>query len=784
MACVLLARTFVRASSLSTLIALASLVQAGCNCGSPASDTGTDSGGGDSASEGGAVDGSSGEGSDTDDDSASGSSGDTGGTGGEDDEVCGYAPDLFARSLGVGYVSGIAIGDIDADGVADIVVARADAEVPSAVSVLLAESPGVFSEPVDTVEDVAQSVGVGDFDEDGALDVLSVSYPSSAFVLAHVGGGALEVMSETPIGSNNCKDVEVADIDADGHLDFVTACEAQETTTDASEGVHVFRGLGDGTFEKLTALSMEEPVGTHLVDLDDDGLPDLVATAFASESDPEFFVFHNTGTGFEQAQVFPFTWGGDSSSGDFDEDGDADVIVASEFGGEFPGAVFYFENQGGVLADPVPFDVIGSPFVLEAGDFDLDGHLDFMTGGDGLMQVVLGDGNGGFTASAVHACGAGRKMAAGHLDDDGRIDIVHTASGGVAVRREDDDFFEQPAYVEDIAGVQHLELVDLDQDGHLDLATLSPTGVEAHRGQGDGTFVEVWSAELDTTGSFGVTGGDVDGDGVLDLVTATQGGVNWHAGTGDGTFAPAEELFATAAIGVPRFADLDNDGTEDVLVPRDLGVMIRLATGDITSRSGTGGGSSLAVLDVDDDGAIDVLTTGGGLRVLFGDGTGELADPIIVESEFGVGEVVGADVDGDGDIDGVAVGPHAQAGTTFRGLTVFVNDDGVFSPGVSTAPVGMDIHGLTVADLDGDGRDDIVSHEHASMAISLWSGPELTHGGVFPTAGIPESSPLTGKDGAAVGDVDEDGTLDILVADPYQDRVVIMRGRLLSGDDC
>ncbi len=698
-------------------------------------------------------------------------------------ENCGYVPGGALASVPIGYTQSIAMGDLDGDGVSDLVVARTNHDQPGAVSVLLAEAPGEFLPPVDTVEDVAQVVALGDFDEDGALDVLSVSYPSTTYLFRHAGDGELELISETPSG-NNCKDVEVGDIDADGHLDFAIMCVGAETNP-TSGGVSLFRGLGDGTFEPLGGMGVEKPNGMHLVDLTGDGRLDVLASAFAPQGDPELLVYQNTDEGFVLSQSFPVTWSADAISGDFDEDGDLDVALAQEWDSELKGSMLYFENVAGELAEPVQFDTVQSPFRIGAADFDLDGHLDITLGGEGLVSVMLGDGTGSFVESAVHPSGAARRLLVTDVDDDGRMDIAYSAAGGVVIRGGEEALFTELEAFDAALGAQQIELVDLDDDGHLDVASMGEASLDVRLGDGAGGFSASWAVELEWAETRGITAGDVDGDGQLDLVTAREDGVQWYAGSGDGTFAAAQSLSSGAATGVPRFADLDADGVDDVIVPRSNGVLIALASGEDVPFNTVSG--VVAPMDVDGDGTVDLIAAGGTLRVSLGTGSAAFADSTEVEAEDSIADLVLADLDGDGDLDAVSVGPHVQAGATFRGLTAFENNDGDFSPSITTLPVGIDIHGLAAADLNADGYDDIVTYEHKSTALSVWLGPDLEHAGVFPIGGFPKAAATNlsaSRDGITVGDVDEDGVEDVLVADPYRSRVVVLRGALVTGEAC
>jgi hypothetical protein len=773
---------------------MALLLEVGCNCGgSGTAVSGTDGAGETQAPDDATAATTAGSTATTEADTEGGGSGDeSSGSGGPEVDNCGYTFAALPASLSLGYVSDVAVTDLDDDGLVDLVVCRASPEAPGAVSVLLGTGPNAFADPVDFDSPGVHDVEVADFDEDGALDVLIVGHVSDAQLLAHAGGGALELTTTVGVGSTNCYDLEVADIDLDGHLDFVTSCESQETTTDPNEHVTARRGLGDGTFEYFATLGMQEPRGIHLADLDGDMLPELLATMFAPMGDPMFLVYDNTGDDFVLDTSLPLTWGGDIASGDLDDDGDLDVLVAQEWEPDLRGVVLYFENTGAGLSAPTVLDFDGAPFSIEIADFDGDDVLDFVTvGTDGFLQFGIGHGDGTFDRGSVHGVGSARwAVKVADIDGDAIPDVVHAASRGVVTRIDPAGAFpalpSAPAPVEPTA----VAAADFDADGHLDLATATEGTLAIQRGAGDGTFAEIWTGTAPGYEFRGLATGDLDGDGDVDLVLSGTEGTSMRFGNGDGTLAEPVLLSTTPATGAPRTGDVDGDGIDDAVAPRDGGILVFASTTtELVSHSVDGiGVHGIDVADIDGDGALDYLVAEGGLHFVRGDGAAGFGETDVFDVEAGLSRVLATDLDGDGDLDVVGDGRNHPAGVVFGGLVWLENRDGALQPPQYTDPLGLEVHALASADLDRDGADDIVTMEGASMTSSLYRGgpgPSLAHDATFAITGVGRAPWKQGLDGGlAIGDYDEDGTLDVAFADLGQDRITLLFGLLLQDDAC
>jgi hypothetical protein len=225
--------------------------------------------------------------------------------------------------------------------------------------------------------------------------------------------------------------------------------------------------------------------------------------------------------------------------GDFDHDGQLDVFVSNH-----ASAPSLFHNNGsGTFTDLRPLSGIpadGDRHGAAWGDYDNDGKLDlFITDGaergKGLGhktdQLYRNDGGGAFTdvtgaAGVANAFGRGRAVNWVDVNNDGHLDlfIKNHSSPNALYRNNGDGTFTDVA---DSAGIADAPgdvsaWADYDGDGHIDVAITSAANDQLWKNNGNSTFTEVTTkAGLKSLNrGQGIAWGDYNNDGRIDLFIA------------------------------------------------------------------------------------------------------------------------------------------------------------------------------------------------------------------------------------------------------------------------
>lgn len=273
---------------------------------------------------------------------------------------------------------------------------------------------------------------------------------------------------------------------------------------------------------------------------------------------------------------------------------------------------------------------------------------------------------------------------------------------------------------------------DFNDDGYLDLAVanMGDSSVTIMLGSASGAFTVLTPT---TTGSqpYTIATADFNGDGILDLAVACQGPlggpgfVDILLGNGDGTFAAPVEY---GTIGQPEgiaLADFNGDGALDIASSdfNNNEIWVLTGNGDGTFSSGTAYATALepaglVANDFNGDGHTDLavvdLMSNAVSVLLNSSGT----FPTHVEySVAGGGYFLGsADLTGSGN-PSVAVADYSSSAFS----SLFGNGDGTFQSYVSysTDPSANSVFGLAVADINGDGRYDVVTTDAPDNLVEV-----------------------------------------------------------------
>eukprot|EP00316_Scyphosphaera_apsteinii_P007920 CAMPEP_0119309550 /NCGR_PEP_ID=MMETSP1333-20130426/15829_1 /TAXON_ID=418940 /ORGANISM="Scyphosphaera apsteinii, Strain RCC1455" /LENGTH=795 /DNA_ID=CAMNT_0007313543 /DNA_START=59 /DNA_END=2442 /DNA_ORIENTATION=- len=410
---------------------------------------------------------------------------------------------------------------------------------------------------------------------------------------------------------------------------------------------------------------------------------------------------------------------------------------------------------------------------VACGDVDGDGANDlFISDNIQGARVLFNDGTGGFPPSRqiyleLSTFETADTAAFGDVDGDGDLDL----------------FLSGLSYNGDTSGIQ---VLNYDHTGHFATSNWLTFKSEAE-----------WNDSGSATQAAAF--GDVDGDLDLDLLIANLGPDKLLLNSGFGVFTFSIDFTGDDDVSSSvAFADVDGSGSLDALIGTIGGpnkLLINNGAGQFTlagAKAFSSNGmytNAVAFGDVDADGDIDVAL-GGSFEneLLFNDGTGNFTHSELETSKSQHTYAMAfGDFDGDADLD-LLVGTDQTGGNE-----LLVNDgNGVYSsifPWYTRDGLPDDpdhflraTHSIAVGDLDGDSSLDVLFGNDGRNELLLNKAD--TYQSFSRAAGHAHSFSKR-INAVAVGDVDQDGDLDILVggrADMLQGQHAVLMLNDGSGD--
>lgn len=335
--------------------------------------------------------------------------------------------------------------DLDRDGNPDII--STDSSNPQLL-VWYGTGGGKFgsAELIGHLDGPAGNIAVGDFNNDGKLDILAATAQGNAIdLLINEGNRTFSVRSISTPDLPNW--VAVGDFNNDGKLDFAVS---SFKTNAGFQYIQIYLGDGEGGFTAGQVLPLPAPPAlTFNViarDLNKDGKIDLVNVGAPTT------VFLNNGDAtFTNAQALnapnggTYMWG---SAGDVNVDAAPDLFLTNDqFCGEGCGSITSLDswvNDGnGHFTLKQSLQPTGSTddFGLLV-DINYDGKLDMVFESDSVLEYALGKGNGTF--GAVQQAGSlngefigdFNPLLSHDLKNDGQMDIVSTSGDTGSIQVE------------------------------------------------------------------------------------------------------------------------------------------------------------------------------------------------------------------------------------------------------------------------------------------------------------------------------------------------------------
>ena len=595
---------------------------------------------------------------------------------------------------------GLAAGDMQGDGIADIVVTNQ----PNQVRVILKTGPGSPAILDQTTGQFPYGVAVGDLNHDGKLDVVTSS-PFGNRISVHLGNGNGTLGPKTDyVTGNEPYGLALGDVNGDGHLDVAVACASSNSVT-------IWRGTGTGTFVNRSDLptNTNRPGDVVLVRLNGDAFLDMVASSAGSS--PGISVWLGTGGGaFSGPTLITGATNADIAAGDFNRDGKQDLLVSDGNGTDY--GLVYLGDGFGYFSTALRFESGGFPFTTAVGDLNGDTYLDVaISSWKHDVSILLGRGDGTFGVNRetpLNGDLAQRHMALADMTGDLKPDLVMDSKSGsygwIDVLAGDGAGAFGLAYSSFQwfgPAATSLTVADVDTDGDRDVAVSQVSGlISVYKNLGGTNGFDSPDNMAVPSSPTSITAGDLNHDGKPDLVTGnTSGGagdvsVLLNSGTGSFSYLNNFSFMNGGGVAAVAVADMDDDRQPDVIVAGEVqfvGLLMGDGTGNLAAGAELIAGDNpraLAVADFNSDGLPDIaVACNGEVSVIRNMGPGTFAATIhyaVTGDHLGI---VTGEMNQDGKIDIAVTNKDEGTVTVLRG-----NGDGTFNAppalnwGVGLAP--------------------------------------------------------------------------------------------------
>ncbi len=316
------------------------------------------------------------------------------------------------------HVHNLAFGDVDRDGLVDLIVAVGGLSTvrPGRVVIARNQGNGKFERKLEySVPSQAKGVRFADLNRDGQLDVLYTARGSGykddlargrLYIRSGLGGWKFGPAIESDAGKSAYY-IETADLNNDGFVDVIVPNEHDSCVT-------YFINPGKTIFAAHKTLPSRLVRATRIpnrrshaindvraADLNGDGNQDLL-TANLGTSTVSVFLGNGDGTFQKDTLIDAGKNGAFLGVGDFDSDGDTDFVI-THWTEDFASV---FLNLGdGKFAPRKDYKTGLGNYGVDVADINRDGHLDFLTANYRArsLSVLFGIGNGTFKAAVTNS---------------------------------------------------------------------------------------------------------------------------------------------------------------------------------------------------------------------------------------------------------------------------------------------------------------------------------------------------------------------------------------------
>ncbi|WP_375578499.1 FG-GAP-like repeat-containing protein [Marivirga tractuosa] len=608
--------------------------------------------------------------------------------------------------------------------------------------------------------------------------------------------------------------IAYADVDGVNGLDVIVT--GSNSAGDPIAKLYINDGTGNYTEKTGTPFVGVKESSVAFADVDDNGTQDVFISGYDG-TNPTSKLYLNDGNGnFTDSGISNILGVRESAIAIADVDGEngSDILVTGRSGAGSLKTVLYINDGTGNFsevdaANTSEFADVNKGAVAFA-DIDGNGTQDLVITGFSaaldnppVTEIHLNDGNADFTKLTGSTFENVRDSDVAFADVDGNntIDLLISGfndSGDPITKLYINDGnanFTDATSTFDGLGYSTVSFADVDNQngpdilitGSINSGSNSPVS-KLYINDGTGNFTEETGTPFINVSRGDVSFLDINGNTSLDLVISGRNNTSTpvtevYVNNGSGAFnlatgTPFEGVYKSASA----FADVDNDGNQDVIITGEFNTSTEIAklysndgSGIFTEVSGTPftgvETSAIAYADVDGQNGLDVLISGyknNSLPLaeqysttLYTQNTnGDFEDSGESFPGLAFGSIAFADIDDDNDQDLVITGANFNESVFYSTNLYTNNGDGTFTD-VTGAPFEDVVNSsIAFADMDGEnGPDLIISGNSASGDITELY---LNNGsGGFSPSGQTFDGVSNGA--IAVGDTDGDGSLDLLV---------------------
>ena len=687
---------------------------------------------------------------------------------------------------------------------------------------------GVLQLPPESIPGGLEELLIIDFDNDGHLDLVSISSDNIYINFGNSGGQPSRPKFLAPI-----QRMTAGDINMDGHTDLIYEPSNGFSTPGQPEiAIQVTRE--DGSFKDPDFIPY--PGNSHqlrLVDIDENGTVDLIGT---STSQSGVYMFSGQGNGIFALPRHLSDITEDSvhlAIADVDGDEMPDIVA----GERFSGILYYPGNTNIFNETPSPVFITNDNDLRALAIFDVngDGNLDvaWRQSSPNQINVHPGLGNGTFNFPQVLPLEVNPDASIYRdINDDEYLDSVRSSNGRVTLLLGNGSFsYDEIILFEDQAQFIPMGILDVDNDGQMDLIGNGERNtITLYRGLGNAQFesARIFSGTLLYTFDFeveapnliigeppgnpedgldfsstegsplastrvyhtdriqAISGGDIDGEGTTEIVgffsEALELRIFRVTETRSlelvGSFSIADLIDDETPVISLRVHDVDGDTNDDIVLLFHENVYMYHSLGNMSFDERVilvegAPGYNISFHHIDDDEIEDLLIHGFYFARGLGGGQFELT-----HSYRSGGGNIHQDAVGDFNDDGNIDIAHAFSSSESHLLFSYGDGNGSFEAYESLDSAPLLPGALALGDFNGDGLLDIVhgSEENNEGFPRIWynqvdasflRGPDLES----------PAGTMEGTLALEVADVNRDGIDDLLSHDTQNNILLYLGNR-------